>query len=111
MRIVECFELCEISHQIQCLYCVTYWTEGIVYCACGTCLVPTDATRKLNREGEIRHIDSPSLHNQEGRELRCSSWYISSATGILSSAFMLEKGAREPFFNVFKDEKLIETRS
>ena len=23
---------------------------------------------------EIRHMDNPSLHNQEGREPRCSSW-------------------------------------
>ena len=48
MGSVECFELCEISSKIQCLYCMKYWTEGLVYCDCGTC--PTDATRKLNRE-------------------------------------------------------------
>ena len=45
---VECFELCEISPLVPCPYCLTYWTEGIVYCTCGTCLVPTELTRKLN---------------------------------------------------------------
>ena len=29
---------------------MTYWTKGIVYCTCGTCLRPTDKTRKLNKD-------------------------------------------------------------
>ena len=40
----------EISPKIQCLHCVKYWTEGMAYCDSGTWLVPTDSTRKLNRE-------------------------------------------------------------
>ena len=39
-----------LSQKNRCRCCLTYWTEGIVYCDCGTCLVPTDLTRKLNRE-------------------------------------------------------------
>ena len=37
---MDCFELCEISSKLQCPYCLEYWTEGIVSCACGTCLFP-----------------------------------------------------------------------
>ena len=40
-NVVECFELCEISHQIQCAYCLEYLAEGMVYCTCGTRLIPT----------------------------------------------------------------------
>ena len=29
---VKCFELCEISPNVQCPYCMMYWTEGIVRC-------------------------------------------------------------------------------
>ena len=44
-----------------------YWTEGSVYCDCGSYVVTTDATRKVNREREIRRRDNPPFHNQEGR--------------------------------------------
>ena len=50
MRNVECFELYEISPQIQCPYCMQYLTDGTVYCDCGTCLVPAEVSRTLNRE-------------------------------------------------------------
>ena len=29
---------------------MTYWTKGIVYCTCGTCLRPSDKTRKVNKD-------------------------------------------------------------
>ena len=47
---VEYFEMCEISPKSQCHHCLTYWTKGIVYCTCGTCLRLKDKTRKLNRD-------------------------------------------------------------
>ena len=31
-------ENCEITPEVQCHNCMTYWTKGIVYCICGTCL-------------------------------------------------------------------------
>ena len=37
----EYFEICEITPKIQCHHCMTYWTKGIVYCTCGTCLRPS----------------------------------------------------------------------
>ena len=47
---MEHFEICEITSNIQCLNCMTYWPEGIVYCTCGTCLRPSDNVRKLNSD-------------------------------------------------------------
>ena len=47
---VKCFELCKISPNIQCPLCLKNWTEGIVYCDCGACSVPTELTRNLKRE-------------------------------------------------------------
>ena len=47
---VECLELCNISAKVQCLYCLKYWTEGIVDRTCGTCWFTTECTRKVNRE-------------------------------------------------------------
>ena len=47
------------------------------------------------KQREIQRLDDPSLHDQEGREPRCSSWYIGRATSILPSTPMLERGAQE----------------
>ena len=32
---VELFELCETENKTQCKECISYWSEGIVYCTCG----------------------------------------------------------------------------
>ena len=55
---VECFELCEISPNMQCPDCLKYWTEGIVYCPCGTCSVPLRIHTKIE-SGNIRRNDDP----------------------------------------------------
>ena len=45
-----CFEICEITSKVQWHNCMTYWTKGHVHCTCGTCLKPSDTTRKLNKD-------------------------------------------------------------
>ena len=50
MSYVEFFEMCEISPGVQCPHRLTYWTKGIVYCTCGTCLYLTEKTRKKIRD-------------------------------------------------------------
>ena len=45
---VECFELCEMSS--KCSNCSLYWAQCIVCCTCGTCLIPTEYTRRLTKE-------------------------------------------------------------
>ena len=47
---MEYFEICEITPNIQCPNCVTYWQKGMVYCTRGTCLRPSDKVRKLSSE-------------------------------------------------------------
>ena len=47
---VEYFEMCDISPKVQCNHCLKNWTIGIVYCTCGTCIIPTERTRRLNRD-------------------------------------------------------------
>ena len=47
---VECIELSEIPPETRCPHCPKCWTEGIVYCACGTRLIPKAFTRCLTRE-------------------------------------------------------------
>ena len=47
---VEYFETCGMSSKVQCNRCLKYWTIGIVYCTCGTCIIPTERTRRLIRE-------------------------------------------------------------
>ena len=39
-----------IYPKIRCLYCLTYWTKGIVCCTCGTCLYLTEKLRKMIRD-------------------------------------------------------------
>ena len=47
---MEYFEICEITPKVQCHNCMTYWTKGIVYCTCGTCLRFSGKIRKLNKD-------------------------------------------------------------
>ena len=35
MNNTEIFELCENSSNQQCLECITFWENGIIYCSCG----------------------------------------------------------------------------
>ena len=39
---VECFQLCETDSQVQCSYCLSYWTKDIVHRTLGICLCHTD---------------------------------------------------------------------
>ena len=44
---VELFELLETDSKTQCKACLSYWSEGIVYCTCGHLLKETVANRRL----------------------------------------------------------------
>ena len=44
---VELFELFETDPKTQCKACLSYWSEGIVYCTCGHLLQETVANRKF----------------------------------------------------------------
>ena len=39
---VELFELFETDSETQCKACLSYWSEGIVYCTCGHLLKETE---------------------------------------------------------------------
>ena len=42
---VELFELFETDPKTQCKECLSYWSEGIVYCTCGHLLKESEANR------------------------------------------------------------------
>ena len=44
---VELFELFETDPKTQCKACLSYWSEGIVYCTCGHLLKETGANRSF----------------------------------------------------------------
>ena len=44
---VELFECFETDPQTQCTECLSYWTEGIVYCTCGHLLKKCAANRSV----------------------------------------------------------------
>ena len=46
MGSMEYFEICEITPNIPCPNCMTYWPKGVVYCTGETCLRPSDKVRK-----------------------------------------------------------------
>ena len=45
MSNVELFELFETDPKTQCKTCLSYWSEGIVYCTCGHLLKESEANR------------------------------------------------------------------
>ena len=44
---VQLFELFETDPETQCTECLSYWSEGIVYCTCGHLLKETVASRNF----------------------------------------------------------------
>ena len=42
---VELFELFETDRKTQCRECLSYWSEGIIYCTCGHLLKESEANR------------------------------------------------------------------
>ena len=87
---VECFELCEISSNIQCSSCRKYWAEGIVYCTCGTSLIPTDLTGRLTEE-RFDALTIPHIVIKKGNTRWCSSREKRSTTLVLPSEGLLKK--------------------
>ena len=45
---VDLFELCETIPKVQCLACLLYWNQGIVYCTCGHLLRENKSSRHLH---------------------------------------------------------------
>ena len=66
---VELFEFVETDPKTQCRACLSYWSEGVVYCTCGHLLKETVANR-----GFIVYtldlLSVPEHVNQEGK----TSW-------------------------------------
>ena len=56
---VELFELCEALPKVQCSQCLLFWSQGIVYCTCGQCLIDSESRSKFN---ELR-LDGLSIPN------------------------------------------------
>ena len=46
----EIFEFYETSSKRQCPDCASYWEIGIVYCARGKCMQPTEKSRQFNKD-------------------------------------------------------------
>ena len=51
---VQYFERCEISSKTQCSDRSKYWADGAVYCTCGSCPIPTENTRLLQKRNANR---------------------------------------------------------
>ena len=45
---MELYELGEMYKTVQCQACLKYASEGLLYCLCGVCLIPSpEQTRKI----------------------------------------------------------------
>ena len=54
---IELFDLGEVSKNIQCSSCAKYWPEGLLYCICRICLMPsTEQKRKIKNQFDILSI-------------------------------------------------------
>ena len=52
----EIFELCETSSKKQCPDCALHWEFGIEDCSCGRCLIPSQSTKKLDKNYDASSI-------------------------------------------------------
>ena len=72
---VEYFQLSDISSKTQGSYCSNYWAESVVYCTCGTCLIPTYRVHETIDQREIRHTIHPVFCNlKRNRAMLDVSW-------------------------------------
>ena len=63
---VELFELFETDPKTQCTECLSYWSEGIVYCTCGHLLKETVANRSFI-EFTLDRLSIPEYVIKKGR--------------------------------------------
>ena len=79
---VELFELLETDPKTQCKACLSYWSEGIVYCTCGHLL-----KRKCSQSRRHPLYIGPSfnsrIRHQEGKTSRPQIWENSWKQRIL----------------------------
>ena len=80
---VELFDLLETDPKTQCKACLSYWSEGIVYCTCGHLLRETVAN-----PGSIEYtldlLSNSRIRHQEGKTSRPQIWETSRKQRILS---------------------------
>ena len=80
---VELFELLETDPKTQCKACLSYWSEGIVYCTSGHLLKETVANRSFI-EYTLDLLSVPEYVHQEGKTSRPQIWETSRKQRILS---------------------------
>ena len=80
--------------QIPCLQCMTCLVEGIVYCDCGTCLMPSGHNTKTEQR-EVRRLDKPLLYEKEGSKQESSAWPIRRSESPPSSKGLPEECDKE----------------
>ena len=80
----EYFELCETSSKIQCPDSASCWEAGMIYCACGKFMQPTERNRQLN-EARYDVLSIPWLRHQEESYPRCQTWTICATVHVLQS--------------------------
>ena len=91
---MEYCEICEITPNIQCTNCMTYWPKGIVYSTCGTCLRPSDKVRKLNSDrNDVLSI--PSYVVERDRPMGDATWEHGKTENLPSSPCLFQKGDEE----------------
>ena len=80
---VELFELFETDPKTQCKECLSYWSEGIVYCTCGHLLKEIVANRRFI-EKNIGPSFTSRIRNQEGKTSWSQIWENSRKERISS---------------------------
>ena len=63
---VELFELFETDPKMQCKECLSYWSEGIVYCTCGHLLKESAANRGVIQD-TLDLLSIPNFVIKKGR--------------------------------------------
>ena len=47
---VELLELCDALAETQCPSCAGYWPQGVLYCICGQCLLPSEKQQRMTKK-------------------------------------------------------------
>ena len=75
---VEYFELCEVSAKTQCSSWAKYWPDGIVYCTCGHCPIPSEKIRLMTKEKFQQKRQGSRGARHKGCEEQCDHHQVST---------------------------------
>ena len=106
VRIVEGFELCQLSERIQFFHRMRFSVGRTIYCYCGTCLFLSEQVRQLNEKRFVFTIPFFIIKKGTKNTPRVSVWLFKIAKSHTIRPKWDQEKRRQTYFPPFTTESL-----